>query len=219
MIISSLEHVFKNIRYKLLHIDDEYYLLDMDRSFFSFVFPFIYWFVPHPVYQIDKLTVEKLEMPEEEKGSRMWMVFPATGISLILGRQLSTLSEGFDDSMSFFLTIIVLIILFFIIIGFRFFLYHSRYNKMNNIVKLDTLPKRFIKIRPEKIGSYFQAIFYYLFSLGISLLFGFGYVEIQKFFMGIAFAIITPLFLVSNTLVIPVGSIKVTYLKGNNKGA
>jgi len=41
-IIGKVEHMYKNVRFKLLQVDDTYYLLDMDRLAWSIVFPFIY---------------------------------------------------------------------------------------------------------------------------------------------------------------------------------
>src|SRR5699024_8878223 len=108
--INTLEHVFKNKRYKLLHVDGAYYIYDADRLMWSSVFPFIYWFIPHPVYQIDQATYEKLKMPDEEKRSRTWLIVLVLGISVPLGRVLASFTDQYVDAMPYvFMTIMFVI--------------------------------------------------------------------------------------------------------------
>lgn len=57
--------VFKNIRYRILIIDDKQYIIDLGRSFWRFLFPFLFWVFPSPVYNVDDPDiVEKLKSPE-----------------------------------------------------------------------------------------------------------------------------------------------------------
>ena len=66
--ISEVERPNKNIRYKLVNVEDEYYILDQDRPIWLILFPFVYWFKSHWVYQINQPTYEKLKQPDEKKG-------------------------------------------------------------------------------------------------------------------------------------------------------
>ncbi|WP_145426914.1 DUF443 family protein [Staphylococcus pettenkoferi] len=42
----NIKFVRKNPRYKIIDFHNRYYLLDLSRNPFLFVFPFLYWFVP-----------------------------------------------------------------------------------------------------------------------------------------------------------------------------
>jgi len=217
MIINTVEHVFKNIRYKLLHVNGKYYVYDTDRLAWSFIFPFIHWFIPHPVYQIDETTYKKLKMPNEEKRSRTWIVFLAAGFSIILVRLLSSFIDKLDNSLSFNLTLLFLFVFFSITVITRISLRSLKYKELDNQIKLDSLPVEFVRIKPANKKSYMLAVYYYLFSLVLSLLAGFGYLNSRNFFVGIIFIFFTLVFSLINTLVTPIGSVKVTFLEGEDK--
>jgi len=214
-IIGNVEHMYKNVRYKLLQVDDTYYLLDMDRLAWSIVFPFIYWFVPHPVYQIDKATYESLKIPDEQRGGRIWGVLAIAGISVPLGRLIGSISDQYIDAMPYVFMMIMFIVFIDISICIRLFVHCSSNRKMNNRIRLDTMPKRNIKIRPTIIG-FFKAFLLYFSFLGISIFAGFLYVELKDFLAGVCFAWLVTFSLLSNTFIIPPGSVKVTYLKDDN---
>lgn len=216
-IASTLEHVFKNIRYKLLHVHGKYYIYDMDRLGWSFLFPFIHWFMPHPVYQIDEATYEKLKMPDEEKRSRTWIVLIAAGVSVALVRLFISLVDKLDDVLSFRLTLILLFVFLLITTIIRVYLRHSKYKELHHKIELNALPVTFVYIKPANKKSYMLAIYYYLFSLSLSLLNGFGYVETRNFLIGIIFIAFTLVFSLVNTLVTPVGSVKVNYIEEKNE--
>lgn len=215
--ISTLEHVFKNIRYKLLHVQGKYYIYDMDRLGWSFLFPFIHWFMPHPVYQIDEATYEKLKMPDEENRSRTWIVLVAAGMSVVLVRIFSSILDKLDDTLSFRLTLTFLFVFLLVTTIIRVSLRRSKYKELNNKVKLNALSVTFVNIKPANKKSYMLAIYYYLFSLSLSLLNGFGYVETRNFLIGIIFIAFTLVFSLVNTLITPVGSVKVTYIEEENE--
>ncbi|MCY1575086.1 DUF443 family protein [Staphylococcus pettenkoferi] len=42
----NIKSVRKNPRYKIINYHNRYYLLDLSRNPFLFVFPFLYWFIP-----------------------------------------------------------------------------------------------------------------------------------------------------------------------------
>jgi len=213
IIVSTLEHVFKNIRYKLLQVDDEYYIYDADRLLWSIAFPFMHWFNPHTVYQIDKNTYEELKTPKEEKRSKTWLIVLILGVSVPLGRMLASFTDQYVDAMPYVFMTIMFAIFIAISVGLRILLHHSRRRKINNIIELESLSKKVIRIRPIKIGSYIQALFVYFFFLGLSLFAGFLYVELKDFLAGVCFAVFMLMFLLTNTSIIPEGSVKITTIK------
>jgi len=215
-IIGKVEHMFKNVRYKLLQVDDTYYLVDMDRLVWSIAFPFIYWFIPHPVYQIDEATYESLKIPDEQKRGRLWKIFTATGISVPLGRFLAYITYQYIDGMQYVFTMIMFVVFIVISICVRIFVHRASKRKINTTVRLDTTPKRVIKIKPTMVG-FFKAFYLYFLFLGVSIFIGVIYVVIKDLLLGIGFAWLLFLFLLTNTAIIPEGSVKVKYLKDNNQ--
>lgn len=217
MIKSTLKHVFKNIRYKLLDVNGKKYVYDTDRLAWSFLFPFIHWFIPHPVYQIDEATYEKLKMPNEEKGSRTWMAFFAAGLSIILVRLLSIFIDSFDNSLSFRSALLFLFLFVIITVIIRVILRRLKYKELDNQIDLDSLPVAFVRMKPANKKSYMLAVYCYLLSLSLSLLAGFGYLDSKNFFVGMIFIVFTLIFSLINTLVTPIGSVIVTYVEDKNK--
>src|SRR5690625_5033369 len=133
MIINkTLDHVFKNIRYKLLRVDDKYYLYDADHLMWSILFPFIYWFIRHPVYQIDKDTYKNLKIPNEEKRSKTWLVAMTLGVSVPIGRMLSSLTEQYLKAMPYVFMVVMFVVFIAFSIIFRLLLHRSRKRKMNH---------------------------------------------------------------------------------------
>ena len=215
-IVGNLEFLFKNVRYKLLRVKDEYYLLDMDRLAWSIVFPFIYWFVPHPVYRIDEATYEKLKVPGEKRRSIMSAVLFITGVSIPLGRFLGFISDRYLVPIPNVFTMVMFIVFIAISICGRLYVHCSSKRKINNTIRLDTTPKRSIKIRPTIVG-FIKAFYMYFLFLGICLLGGYLYIEFKDFLAGVSFAVLLCVGLLANTAIIPEGSVKVTYLKDTDQ--
>lgn len=126
----TVEHVFKNIRYKILHVGDKYYILDMDQPIWSIIFPFLYWFIPHSVYQIDYDSVEKLKMPLKHQGSRGWMVVLTTGISIFLAQLIAPSLSDFNSGTSIVLKSVVLVMSMTVIVEIRLYIYKGSYKKL-----------------------------------------------------------------------------------------
>lgn len=215
-IISTLEHVFKNIRYKLLDVNGNNYVYDTDRLAWSFIFPFIHWFIPHPVYQIDETTYEELKMPDEENRRRTWIVILAASMSIALVRLLSSVIDKLDNSLSFRPTILLLFVCIAITMMIRVSLHRAKCKELNHKIELDSLPVVFVYIKPANKKSYMLAVYYYLFSLTLSLLAGFGYMETRNIVIGMIFIAFTLVFSLINTLVTPIGSVKVTDVEDKN---
>ena len=81
----EVQHLEKNIRYRILIIDGEEYILDMERSFWKIVFPFFNWLLPSTAFKVeDTSIVEQLKEPNKEKVRGGWVTSLA-GIGYFLG--------------------------------------------------------------------------------------------------------------------------------------
>lgn len=64
----EIQRLAKNIRYRILIINGEQYILDMERSFWKIIFPFLFWLVPSQIFKVeDQAIVEQLKTAKKEK--------------------------------------------------------------------------------------------------------------------------------------------------------
>lgn len=65
----TVEGVYMNIRYRIIHIDDKSYILDMGgSSLWRMIFPLLYWIVPMKAYAVtDDELLEKIVPPIQKK--------------------------------------------------------------------------------------------------------------------------------------------------------
>src|SRR5690625_7219732 len=72
LVINGKVHaVYKILRYRVLSVGEERYILDMGGwSFWKLLFPFAYWIFPNTVYKIDDHElVEQITSPEVKSDS------------------------------------------------------------------------------------------------------------------------------------------------------
>lgn len=113
----------RNLRYRILKTEDNYYLLDVERPFLIVYFlPLLIYFVPHRCYEISKEEYEQLSQSEEEN-AQLKEAFEKHGLGYGFGAGVGAmlLSRVFDinqflkfDSsrISNFLAILIVLLLF-----------------------------------------------------------------------------------------------------------
>lgn len=217
--MGKLERMYNNIRYKLVQVDDTYYILDMDRVIWSIIFPFMQWFRPQLVYQIDQAMYEKVTTPPTKKGVKVSIIFLYIGAPIALGRLLYPYIKELTISSSFVETITILVSSFALAFMFRLFYRYSEYKKLTKMIKLETLPKRYIHIKAKKLISYVPVIYFYCFLVGFSALFSYTYIVTKNIFLPLVLLLFSFLYFLFNTTFIPLGPVKVTYLKDNNRAS
>jgi len=214
--LGEVERPNKNIRYKLVNVEDEYYILDQDRPIWLILFPFVYWFKSHLVYQINQATYEKLKQPDEKKRGKWEMILPVAFISPFLGRILASKAERYDHLIPSMFSAVLLIVFIIATISIRIYVHQTCFKKTDKITDgLEMLPKRKIKIRPKRISIYLGAIFTYFFFLSISILGGVGTITYNNPTLIFVSSGIGFVYLISNTAFINIGYAKVKYLKNN----
>ena len=50
---------YKNLRYRILVVNNETYILDLGHSIWKILFPFLFWVFRNPVYKVDQETADK----------------------------------------------------------------------------------------------------------------------------------------------------------------
>lgn len=173
----EVQHIDKNIRYRILIINGEHYILDMERSFLSTIFPFLFWMFPSTVFKVEDLNiVEQLKEPKREKVDSSWLTFLG-GLAYVLGILLTPLMDYFNIPSSILVNTIMLVFVLILVALLYLSISSNRKRKLNNIVKLEELQKNLLRIRPSSIKQIFKVLVVYTWFLGLSLLGFVAYIQ------------------------------------------
>ncbi|TXL66724.1 DUF443 domain-containing protein [Cerasibacillus terrae] len=206
------EHVFKNIRYKIIRVKDDYYILDMDQSIWTIIFPFLFWFIPHTVYKINRNTFEELKMPLKYQGGRGGFILLGTGISLILAQFIQPLLNGIMFQASMFVNVFIIIFSLILCIFYRIRVHHTRHKKMNEVIAMKKLEQEVIKIRPKLLKHYVMLIFFFLFTLAFIIPSMISFIQMGHIIPMLGFIAATAMFFILNTMAIFPGPAKVKFV-------
>ncbi|MEC5425183.1 DUF443 family protein [Virgibacillus sp. C22-A2] len=172
----EVQRLENNIRYRILIINGEQYILDMERSFWKIIFPFFVWMLPNKVYKVENSSiVEQLKEPNKEKVGSSWVVSLA-GISYFLGILLAPLMDYFEIPISPLVNIMLLIISLNLVVLLYLSISHNRKKKLESTVKLEMFPKHALCIRPKSKKQVFTLLAAYIWLLGFDVFIFMGYV-------------------------------------------
>ncbi|CDQ38555.1 hypothetical protein M948_05025 [Virgibacillus sp. CM-4] len=175
----EIQRVNKNIRYRILSINNnDYYLVDMGQSLWKILFPFLFWIFPHTVYKIDdEDMLRNIQAPELKQAKTNYFSILGAGISILLANLLRPLMDYFNIQSSTLVNSIILIVV--LIIAFLLRFYISNMNKKNlyKVAKTEQLSTDRLWIRPKSTKYCFQYLFFYLFFLGFTLISFVAFIE------------------------------------------
>ena len=163
----------RNLRYRILKTEDEYYLLDVERPFLIVYFlPLLIYFVPHRCYEMSKEEYEQLSQ-SMEKNARLKEAFEKHGLGYGFGAGVGAmlLSRVFDINQflnfnsAILSKILACIILMFVSV-LRLW-----------VTKFYKLPSEFQNKQYQKIyifPRFFKKLLFFIFIYGLSVLFTLG---------------------------------------------
>lgn len=108
----TVRRTAKNLRYRILTIRGEKYILDMGgASLWKMLFPFFYWLLPNRVYKVENPQIaETLTAPtvKEKAGSSqfVWMI-----VASIVASTLSPLINYFDVGIPIYVNAIIVTVI------------------------------------------------------------------------------------------------------------
>ncbi|MEC2158232.1 DUF443 family protein [Virgibacillus halodenitrificans] len=215
----KIEGVYKNLRYRILSIEDDVYLIDMGHSLWKLLFPFLYWLLPHTAFKIESASIVKnLKSPSVQQKSAGSFSVVGVGVSILLANLITPFISYFDLQTSASLN--SLAIALFIILAFVLWTYFSKVNQENliKIVELKKLKGIKLWVRPKSTKSIIKFLFAYLFMvalivMGVSLFIIHGNVLVLLF----TFFFLGFLFLIS-ALTLPVGVSKIKFMRNKFLG-
>src|SRR5690625_7706611 len=85
------------LRYKVLTINQDNYIIDSDKPLWVLLFPFFYWLIPHTVYKIeDEEALQQIKSPKAKQSKHSYgRIFVAGGISVVSANLLNPLIFSF----------------------------------------------------------------------------------------------------------------------------
>lgn len=137
----EVQHLDKNMRYRILIINGEHYILDMERSFWKIIFPFLFWMLPSTVFKVDDPDIVKQLKTEVKEKSAGSLAVSLGGIAYAIGILLAPLMGYFNIISTSLVNIIVLIFVLFMVAFLYFSINRKRKEKLENVIKLETLSK------------------------------------------------------------------------------
>ncbi|GLO65776.1 DUF443 family protein [Oceanobacillus kimchii] len=207
----EVQHLDKNMRYRILIINGEHYILDMERSFWKIIFPFLFWMLPSTVFKVDDPDIVKQLKTEVKEKSAGSLAVSLGGIAYAIGILLAPIMGYFEIEISLLVNSILLILALILLAFLYFSISNKRKKKLESIIKLETLPKNVLRIRPNSTNLVFKLVAAYTFLLGFVLFLFSGFIYSRNIMLLIIASGLLFLLLLSNRVTVDQGHITVRF--------
>ncbi|MBU5465371.1 DUF443 domain-containing protein [Virgibacillus sp. MSJ-26] len=197
----EVEFLSRNRRYRILSVDDAYYIIDIEESVWTILIPFLFWWMPQKVYKADYKIVEKLKESTSD-GNNLGVIFIlGVGGSAVLSRILKPIMD-FSMQTNVLSNIFLLIISTLIIINVRLYMRKLLGKRLSKLVDLTELNSRTIKLKPKYFRQYLVPVFIQLFFLIFIIALGFAFTQTSNFIGIFSFIVFLSLLSLCNTTTI-----------------
>jgi uncharacterized membrane protein (TIGR01218 family) len=203
----EIRRVQGNLRYRILSIDKDYFLIDTGNSLWIRLLPYLFWILPNPGYQIDRKTAYDLISSHKgnpRKGVQYGMI--GGGIAISLSGSLVPLVDQTKFSDSLLLNIIITIISLTLISLFFLLFVKNQKRRLKEVVDYTKLPKEEIRISRPKFKHIIRSTFAHLFPLSLSVLFFAAFILEGNLFILICGLLMVLIFFMANGLAVDHGS-------------
>ncbi|MRX72694.1 DUF443 family protein [Bacillus lacus] len=206
----------KALRYRMLKIEGQTYILDISQFIWNLVFPFLIWILPQTIYKVDGEDLNrKLNLPEAAKSKKkknVSILFTA-GIAIFLGNILTDLTDLFTIPSTVFVNKIIAVILLLVLILFQVLFNIKEKNYLFKKLEPKLLTRERIWLRPMS----FKHCIYCLFLNFFSMLFFIGSVmivlDITNILGIVSFLVMGLVFSFIHMLYVPIGQTTVRFMK------
>ncbi|MBC1365075.1 DUF443 domain-containing protein [Listeria welshimeri] len=166
----DVEGIYQNIRYRIIHSENEVYLLDLDSPFLFLLFPFLSGIFTRKVYIIDSQIASQLAVPEEVKEKqKASLKRPYKSVLVIFIIFLIPLYRkiAFQFHLSIGIEYLAFTLLVFLIIIMRVLISKNAKKKLQEKVNLESFSYKKIKIKPMSFKYKFLITIFYFFLLAM----------------------------------------------------
>ncbi|UJW56914.1 DUF443 family protein [Bacillus sp. A116_S68] len=165
----------KKLRYRVVTIKGDHYLIDTGYPFWKGLLPYSFWLFPQTSFRFkDEKVLSELEIAKNEGSGK---VTTLTGIGVGLSFFLRPIMDYLNMPTSKILNGTIL--LFALTVIFFLHFYYNRLNKENltKILDVKQLKTEKLVIRPKSISHFVIYTFLYTVIVGLSILFVTGFIE------------------------------------------
>jgi uncharacterized membrane protein (TIGR01218 family) len=209
----EVQHLDKNIRYRMLIISGEHYILDMERSFWKVIFPFFFWMFPSLVFKVeDQNVIEQLKGPKIGNADKSDVV-SLGGLAYGMGIFLAPLIYFFETSISLLVSMMLLVLAIILAVLLDLSISQKGKRKLEKVVKPEVLSKHILWIRPMSIKQIFTLLAAYIFILGFSALFFAAYIESRNVMLLLLGSFFLFIFLSTSRITVEEGHTTVKFKK------
>ncbi|MFD2655181.1 MULTISPECIES: DUF443 family protein [Gracilibacillus] len=166
----EVQRVYKNPRFRILKIDEESYILDMGKSIWKTIFPFLTWIVPNTIYKVDGEEINsKMKHIERDKSNDTSLGILGTGIGIFLAYMLRPLTDYFNIQSTMLVNSVLATLMLLLVVGVRRFISNRHKKNFYNLIESGSLYKRTIWIKPQSFKHFIQVLSIYLLILCVFL--------------------------------------------------
>lgn len=199
--------VYKNLRYRILTIDNETYILDMGKPKWKVLFPLLNWILPHIVYKVNNQELIKKIMNrnpgiESTKSSGEGVIAGLIGVSL--ANLLRPLANVFNIPSNELINTIIVILITILMLSINFYIIYKLKNNLNHVIDLKKCSKEKLWIRPQSMKHFLYVLFSYILFLVLTIVPLHGFIisgDVLILFAGVVFMFILLMFNVATVIV------------------
>lgn len=201
-----------NLRYRVLNINEDYYLIDTGYSPWKAISPFFFWLFSNPGYKLNKETATELITNQKARPGKSAMYGTiGGGIAITFSGFLTSLTDRLHiDSNIPINTIITLLSAVLIILTFGFILRKLKQN-VETTINYTELPKHNIRLYMPKFSHIIGITFASLFSLTMSFAFLVAFIQDNNIFILCMGLVMLLLFLLVGGVAIDHGKYKIKF--------
>jgi len=202
------------LRYKLLSIENEHYLIDSDQPIWVMFIPFAYWLMPHTVYKVsDQEVLEQIKSPTVKQEKASFISILGIGMTVLLSRLLESLTSYLDINTNPIVTLMIFLISATLLISLRIYIGKINQRNLYKVVNPESLQKRRLWIRPQDIRHIFVYIIAYFLVLLFLSVAVYAYFESKNIMLLIYALVFLFIILLANILTMIPGITEVKFKK------
>jgi len=157
----KIQGLKNNMRFKILTINGNYYLLDIAPSVLKSLFPFLFWVFPLQAFRIDGNVVKGLKLERKKQKTSVNTMFFIAGTVILFPKFLDPLVDFLNLQTSISLNIIITIITILMVVSIRIYINYLNRKDLYRVVNLESLTPSYVQVRPKSFKNYFKVFWLY----------------------------------------------------------
>lgn len=152
---AKVSHIHKNLRYRIMTVNDKHYIFDLDRPYLVFFFPILNLIKTNTVYETkDMAQLKQLRTIDSRSNIGFGLTMFTGGLSVLLANLLEPILFQMEIQTPTSITYTLLITFSMLVIYYRFKLSKKNKTKILNVVALSTLEKKRISVKPQLLNIF-----------------------------------------------------------------